>query len=197
MKIKELAAELKLTGKEVLEKAKAMGVEVRRQTDELSDSDAAAIRNTISKGKNEPETKVVRAKARKSDDEKTGTSSAPAKGTKKASIAMPEPKRTTKKATLAMPKKPAEKPAATKTAETVGGPKPAKADPAKGAVPRRKPVADEPKVSKAMLEQRIAREKAEAAKASGAAGASGAGWAAGAGAGPQRREPGRARAGQT
>ena len=165
MKIKELAAELKLTGKEVLEKAKAMGVEVRRQTDELSDSDAAAIRNTISKGKNEPETKVVRAKARKSDDEKSGSSSAPAKGTKKASIAMPEPKRTTKKATLAMPKKPAEKPAATKTAETVGGPKPAKADPAKGAVPRRKPVADEPKVSKAMLEQRIAREKAEAAKA--------------------------------
>ena len=42
MKIKELASELSLTGKEVLEKAKTMGIEVSGINDELSDIDTTA-----------------------------------------------------------------------------------------------------------------------------------------------------------
>ena len=158
MKIKELAAEMQLTGKEVLEKAKAMGVKVTRQTDEISDADAAAVRNMISRDRNKAETKVVRAKERKAENDKGGASAGPAKATKKATIAMPEAKRTTKKATIAMPTQPATKPASAKKEEpkAAAAPKP---------TPRRKPAADEPKVSKAMLEERIAREKEEAAKA--------------------------------
>ena len=49
MKIKELASELSLTGKEVLEKAKTMGIEVSGINDELSDIDTTAVRNTIMK----------------------------------------------------------------------------------------------------------------------------------------------------
>ena len=169
MNIKELAKELQLPGKEVLEKAKAMGVKVRIQADEISDADATAIRNTLEKNKSKAETKVVRATAKKKESSKATTTKTATKTaaktagkgtTKKATIAMPE-KRTTKKATIAMPEKPT-KPAATRAAEP-------KAAETKGtapkATPKRKAVADEPKVSKAMLEERIAREKEEAAKA--------------------------------
>jgi len=169
MNIKELAKELQLPGKEVLEKAKEMGVKVRIQADEISDADATAIRNTLEKNKSKAETKVVRATAKKKESSKATTTKTATKTaaktagkgtTKKATIAMPE-KRTTKKATIAMPEKPT-KPAATRAAEP-------KAAETKGtapkATPKRKAVADEPKVSKAMLEERIAREKEEAAKA--------------------------------
>ncbi|MBQ6400910.1 MAG: translation initiation factor IF-2 [Firmicutes bacterium] len=159
MKVKELAAELQLTGKEVLEKAKAMGVPVSKISDELSEIDAKAVRNTIARSQSTAETKVVRAKARKADGDKTAAAKAPAKETKHATIAMPEAKpRTTKKATIAMPTQTAPK----QTKPAAAATKPAAVKPA---VRRTKPASDEPKVSKAMLEERIAREKEAAAKA--------------------------------
>ena len=44
MKITELAKELKLTGEEVLEKAKAMGVPVAKTSDDMSEMDTVAVR---------------------------------------------------------------------------------------------------------------------------------------------------------
>ena len=58
MKIKELAAELSLTGKEVLEKAKSMGIKVSSIGDDMSELDTTAVRNTIMKGGTHTETKV-------------------------------------------------------------------------------------------------------------------------------------------
>ncbi|MDO5491408.1 MAG: translation initiation factor IF-2 [Bacillota bacterium] len=157
MKVKELAVELQLTGKEVLEKAKAMGISVSKLSDEFSDMDAKAVRNTIARSRSQAETKVVRAKARKADGEKTAAGKAPVKATKQATIAMPEARmRTTKKATIAMPNQ--TKPAPARPAQT-------KAAAVKPVMRRTKPAVDEPKVSKAMLEERIAREKEAAAKA--------------------------------
>ena len=155
MKVKELAAELKLTGEEVLEKAKAMGISVKETVDELSEIDTTAVRNTILRGRSKAETKVVRAKAKKADGEK-GADKPSAKGTKPASISLPEMKRTTKKAALTPAQIAAQKQA---TAKAV--PKTPAAKPAPGQARRPSAPAAEPRVSKAMLEERIAREKAE------------------------------------
>ena len=59
MKIAELAKELKMTGEEVLEKAKAMGVPVAKTSDDMSDMDTVAVRNTLTKGSGKAETKEV------------------------------------------------------------------------------------------------------------------------------------------
>ena len=59
MKIKDLAPELSLSGDEVLEKAKAMGIKVSGTSDDLSDIDTTAVKNTILKGGTHTETKVV------------------------------------------------------------------------------------------------------------------------------------------
>ena len=58
MKIKDLARELSLSGDEVLEKAKAMGIKVSGTSDDLSDIDTTAVKNTILKGGTHTETKV-------------------------------------------------------------------------------------------------------------------------------------------
>ena len=155
MKIKDLAAELNLTGKEVLEKAKTMGIEVSKISDELSDIDATAVKNTIMRSGAHAETKVVRATAKKADAAaKTGE---PKVTTKAANIKLPEMKKTTKAAA-----KPAERTAAAKP--PVG--KPIVSKEVEG---RAKPPAGKPVVSKAMLEERLAREAAEKEAAAKAA----------------------------
>lgn len=144
MKIKELASELNLTGKEVLEKAKTMGIEVSKISDELSDIDTTAVRNTIMKSRTHTETKVVRAKAKKSENEKKDD--APKVTVKAANIKLPEVKKTAKPAARtakAAAKPPVGKPIVPKEVE--GRPKP----------PEGRPV-----VSKTMLEDRIAKEEA-------------------------------------
>lgn len=144
MKIKELAAELNLTGKEVLEKAKTMGIEVSKISDELSDIDTTAVRNTIMKSRAHTETKVVRAKAKKSENEKKDDT--PKVTVKAANIKLPDMKKAAKqpaKTTKAAAKPPVGKPIVPKEVE--GRPKP----------PEGKPV-----VSKTMLEERIAKEEA-------------------------------------
>ena len=152
MKITELAKELKMTGEEVLEKAKAMGVPVAKTSDDMSDMDTVAVRNTLTRGSGKAETKVARKTvAKKNVAEKKNEP----KVTKQANLKMPE-KRTTKKAAGLgpVPTKPSAA-AKTKPAATPTG--------------KAKPPVGLPKVNKAKLEERIAKEKAEAKAAAEAA----------------------------
>ena len=145
MKIKDLAQELSMNGDEVLEKAKAMGIEVSKTSDDLSDIDTTAVKNTILKGGTHTETKVVRTRAKKSDAEKKD--GGPKVTVKAANIKLPEKKKTVKAsakpAARTVAKPPVGKPIVPKEVE--GRPKP----------PEGKPV-----VSKSMLEKRIAEEEA-------------------------------------
>lgn len=145
MKIKELAAELNLTGKEVLEKAKSMGIEVSKTSDEMSDIDATAVKNTIMKSGTHTETKVVRVKAKKSDSEKKDGE--PKVTVKAANIKLPEMKKTAK-------------PAAKSTSKSTAKPPVGKPVVPKEVEGRPKPPDGKPVVSKTMLEERIAKEKA-------------------------------------
>ena len=152
MKILDLAAELRLDGKEVLEKAKAMGIAVSEVSDEMSDIDATAVKNTIIRGNAKAETKVARrSKTKKAEsDKKEGE---PKVTVKAANIKLPEIKKATKKAAAPAPKQPTAKP-------PVG--KPVVSKEVEGR-PRKK--ADKSVVSTAKLEERIAKEKAAAKEA--------------------------------
>lgn len=145
MKIIELAEELKIAGEEVLEKAQSMGIEVTDSSDELSDMDAKAVKNTILRKNAKSETKIARrSKTKKSEgDKKDG-----------------EPKVTVKAATIKLPEK--KKPAATKKPAAAQGAASDKSPAAEAPVPKAKPPVGAPKISKAKLEERIAKEKAEA-----------------------------------
>ena len=145
MKITELAKELKMTGEEVLEKAKAMGVPVAKTSDEMSDMDAVAVRNTLTRGGAKVETKVARKPAtKKSAAEKKEN----------------EPKVTVKAATIKLPEKKTKKAAG--LAATAAKTAAAKAKATKETVSKMRPPVGAPKVSKAKLEERIAKEQAEA-----------------------------------
>ncbi|MGI6765714.1 MAG: translation initiation factor IF-2 [Lentihominibacter sp.] len=148
MKIKDLAAELKMSDAEVLEKAISMGIDVSSADDEMSDIDGMVVKNTIVRSGAQKETKVARrSTGKKNETEKKDD----------------EPKVTVKAANIKMPEM--KKAAARKTAP----PEPAKAARApvgKPVVPkeveaRPKPAAGQPVVSKAKLEERIAKEEAE------------------------------------
>ena len=142
MKIKDLAQELSLSGDEVLEKAKAMGIEVSKTSDDLSDMDTTAVKNTILKGGTHTETKVVRTRTKKSDAEKKD--GGPKVTVKAANIKLPEKKKTVKAAA---------KPAARTAAKPPVG-KPIVPKEVEG---RPKPPEGKPVVSKSMLEKRIAK----------------------------------------
>lgn len=71
MKVSELAAELKISSKEVVEKAESMNIEAKIATSNLSDVDAEAIKNVILAGrKKDSETKIVKASDGNDDSEK-------------------------------------------------------------------------------------------------------------------------------
>ena len=147
MKIKELAAELNLTGDAVLEKARAMGIDVSGVDDDMADIDATAVKNTILRSGTHTETKVVRAKAKKSENDKK--EDGPKVTVKAANIKMPEVKKSSKPAAKSAARSTAAKPPVGKpvvSREVEGRPKP----------PEGKPV-----VSKTMLEERIAKENAK------------------------------------
>lgn len=91
MKIHELAKELDMDAKDVLQKAQAMGIEAKDQDSTLKDIDATAVKNTILRGKSGAETKIVKAAPKKAEK---------AAG-KKAKIE--EPKVTVKAAKIAIP----------------------------------------------------------------------------------------------
>lgn len=94
MKIKELASELSLTGKEVLEKAKSMGIAVSDVNDDMSEIDTTAVRNTITKSGAHTETKVVRVRTKKSENDKKDGE--PKVTVKAAKIKLPEVKKSAK-----------------------------------------------------------------------------------------------------
>ncbi|MDD7035456.1 MAG: translation initiation factor IF-2 [Firmicutes bacterium] len=148
MKILDLAAELKLPADEVLEKAKSMGIHAAEISDEISNIDAASVRNTITRGSARQETKVARrSKARKShEDKKDGE---PKVTVRAANVKLPEIRKTTRAAA----------PARSESAPAAKAPtgKPVVSEEVAN---RKKPAGQpKPKVSKAMLEERIAREK--------------------------------------
>ncbi len=145
MKIKELATELNLTGGEVLEKAKTMGIAVTGENDELSDIDATAVRNTVTRSNTHTETKVVRAKNKKAENDKKDKE--PKVTVKAANIKLPEVKKTAKSSAKTSTKKAAAKPPVGKPIVS------------KEVESRMKPPEGKPVVSKAMLEERLAKEK--------------------------------------
>ena len=65
MKVHELAKELNMTSKDILDKISTMGIEVKSHMSVLSDIDVIAIRNTILRGKNNSETKIVKVAPKK------------------------------------------------------------------------------------------------------------------------------------
>ena len=156
MKVKELAKELKTMGKEVLAKAQSMGVDVSKLDDDLSEVDAASVRNSMMKASAKAETMVARRSSSKKADEKKEDE--PKVTVKAANIKLPEKKKpVTKKATTgaAAPAAYSEKKTSSDSkpgAQTKDSPSTAKTNPPVGA----------PKISKAKLEERIAKEKAEA-----------------------------------
>lgn len=105
MKVSDLAKELGTTSKEIVEKAKQMGIEVKAAQSNLTDIDATAIKNNIlTKKKKDAETKIVKVKSKKSDSENEEKS----KVTVKAAKISESPEVKTKKA------KPASSTASTK-----------------------------------------------------------------------------------
>lgn len=73
MKVSELAAELKMSSKEIIEKAESMGIEAKIATSNLSEMDATAIKNAIlAKRKKDSETKIVKVSSKKSEDDDNG-----------------------------------------------------------------------------------------------------------------------------
>ena len=154
MKITELAKELGMTGKEVLEKAIAMGVPVTKTSDNMSDIDTKAVKNTLTRASGKAETKVARKTATKKSaaDKKENE---PKVTVKAANLKLPE-KKTKKAAGLGAP---ATKPAS--AASTAAAKAKAVKDAAKETVSKAKQPVGAPKVSKAKLEERIAKEEAE------------------------------------
>ena len=70
MKVSDLAKELGITSKEVVEKANAMGIAVKAAQSNLTDIDATALRNSIqAKNKKDAETKIVKVKSKKSESD--------------------------------------------------------------------------------------------------------------------------------
>lgn len=68
MKVSDLAKELEMPSKELIEKATSMGIEVKGATSSLSDIDEKTLRNIIlAKRKKEFETRIVRVSSHKSE----------------------------------------------------------------------------------------------------------------------------------
>ncbi len=68
MKVSDLAKELEMPSKELIEKATSMGIEVKGATSSLSDIDEKTLRNIIlAKRKKESETRIVRVSSHKSE----------------------------------------------------------------------------------------------------------------------------------
>jgi len=69
IKIHELAKELNMNSKELLERINAMGIEAKSHMSGLSDIDAISVRNTINRSRASAETKIVKAAPKKIEKE--------------------------------------------------------------------------------------------------------------------------------
>ena len=68
MKVHELAKKLETSSKELIEKAKAMGIEVTSANSALSEIDEKTLENAVkAKRKKDAETKIVRVASKKKD----------------------------------------------------------------------------------------------------------------------------------
>lgn len=149
MKIHELATELKMDAKIVLEKAQSMGIDVHDKDSILKDMDAKAVKNIILIGHKGGDTKIVKATPKKADAKTE------------------EPKVTVKAANIPMPQHKTKKAAPAKQQEKHPTQKPPVGKPVvnKDLDNRQKPPVGKPVVSKELEERAKAAEKAAAPKA--------------------------------
>ena len=144
MKIHELAKELNMDSKIVLEKAQSMGIDVHDNDSILKDMDAKAIKNLIQIGHKGGDTKIVKATPKKADAKTE------------------EPKVTVKAANIPMPQQKTKKAAPAKQQEKHPTQKPPVGKPVvnKDLENRQKPPVGKPVVSKELEERTKAAEKA-------------------------------------
>ena len=113
MKVSELAKELGMTSKSLVEKAQSMNIDVKAANSNLTDIDATTLRNIINAKKNkDSETKIVRVASKKSDQDQDASPKVQLKASKAASGAQTQKKK-------AAPKKAADTEAAAKETQTV------------------------------------------------------------------------------
>ncbi|MBR6014711.1 MAG: translation initiation factor IF-2 N-terminal domain-containing protein, partial [Firmicutes bacterium] len=141
MKIHELAKELNITSKELLEKAGSLGIEAKAAQSNVSDADADKLRNSFGAKKAEGgnETKIVKVTPKKNEP----TEQEPKVVVKAAKIAMPGTAQTSasgKKLPIGRPVS-YEQNKATKAAAPIGKPVAYQENKAKPAIPVGKPVA--------------------------------------------------------
>lgn len=67
LKVHELAKELNMTSKDMLDKINSMGIDAKSHMSVLSDMDVIAIRNTVLRGKSGSETKIVKVTPKKTE----------------------------------------------------------------------------------------------------------------------------------
>ncbi len=144
MKIHELAKELNMDTKIVLEKAQSMGIDVHDKDSILKDMDAKAVKNIILIGHKGGDTKIVKATPKKADAKTE------------------EPKVTVKAANIPMPQQKTKKAAPAKQQEKHPTQKPPVGKPVvnKDLENRQKPPVGKPVVSKELEERTKAAEKA-------------------------------------
>ncbi len=144
MKIHELAKELNMDAKIVLEKAQSMGIDVHDKDSILKDMDAKAVKNIIQIGHKGGDTKIVKATPKKTEKKDE------------------EPKVTVKAANIPMPQQKTKKAAPAKQQEKHPTQKPPVGKPVvnKDLENRQKPPVGKPVVSKELEERTKAAEKA-------------------------------------
>jgi translation initiation factor IF-2 len=162
MKIHELAKELNITSKELLEKAGSLGIEAKAAQSNVSDADAEKLRGSFGAGKAEggTETKIVKVTPKKNDP----AEQEPKVVVKAANIKMPTAAPTTasgKKLPIGRPVS-YEQNKATKAAAPIGKPVAYQENKAKPAIPVGKPVAY--KSNEEREKEAAALKAAEAAK---------------------------------
>ena len=67
MKVHELAKELNMASKDMLDKINSMGIDAKSHMSVLSDMDVIAVRNTVLRGKSGSETKIVKVAPKKTE----------------------------------------------------------------------------------------------------------------------------------
>ncbi len=67
IKVHELAKELNMTSKDMLDKINSMGIDAKSHMSVLTDMDVIAIRNTVLRGKSGAETKIVKVAPKKTE----------------------------------------------------------------------------------------------------------------------------------
>lgn len=67
-KVHELAKELNISSKDLLEKINTMGIDAKSHMSVLAEMDVTAIKNTILRGKSNSETKIVKVTPKKADE---------------------------------------------------------------------------------------------------------------------------------